>query len=494
VLFNLLLNTACNYPDQIAFQSKSETVSYSQLLKASLSLANLVFARNLESGSSVAYFLPNGTAFMATVFAVAHQGLVSVPLNVQYKESELLTFIENAQSKLLITNSSNSTLCKEIINKLKHQCELVVIDSALHFNGDQETTDDQIPVSIDPDFAALYQFSTGSTGTPKRVMRTHQQLLNEADNFHETVKTSHEDRILAIAPFFHAHGFGNCVLAAVKVGATLVGGVSLDRRKKVIKTLLEEKVSIFPGVPFMFSILADAPSITPIDLPDLRLAFSAGAQLGEFTYRNFEEKYGVQIKQLYGSTETGSMFINMDSTDGEKWQSVGKPMQSVTFKILDEEGLECADNTVGEIVVKSNAATHGYADLAEVNKKTFKDGWYWTGDLGKTDSEGNLYITGRKKLFINVAGNKVDPGEIEAKIMEHPKVEEVVVLGIKGKYGLEKIKAVIVSKQACEACEIREWCQGKVADFKIPRIIEFRDEIPKSPLGKVLRKYLIDNI
>ena len=138
--------------------------------------------------------------------------------------------------------------------------------------------------------------------------------------------------------------------------------------------------------------------------------------------------------------------------------------------------------------------TTGYANLPEATKTSFIDGEFWSGDLGKKDSYGNIYITGRKKLFINAAGNKVDPGEIEKLLLTLPKIKEAVVLGIKGSYGLESIKAVIVADGECDEQEIRDWCQGKIADFKIPRIIEFRDEIPKSPLGKVLRKYLIEAI
>jgi long-chain acyl-CoA synthetase len=290
---------------------------------------------------------------------------------------------------------------------------------------------------------------------------------------------------------FHAHGFGNCLLAAVRVGATIVALESFNRQD-VLDALLHKGISVFPGVPFMFSILADSPSISGAELPALRLAFSAGAPLAQKTFDSFMQKFGVPVRQLYGSTETGSVAINLGSTEGDLWGSVGQPMRNVEVKIVDEQGQPAGVDQTGEIVILSPAMTRGYANLEDVNRDTFRDGHFWSGDLGRIDADGNLFISGRKKLFINVGGNKVDPAELEALIATHPSVTESVVLGIGGGHSQEIIKAVVVCKQDCSAEEIREWCRGKVADFKVPRIVEFRDEIPRSPLGKILRKYLQD--
>jgi long-chain acyl-CoA synthetase len=256
-------------------------------------------------------------------------------------------------------------------------------------------------------------------------------------------------------------------------------------------TVLKTKgITIFPGLPFIFSILADSNSITKVELTDLKLAFTAGAPLSQKIFEGFKNKFGVPLRQLYGSTETGSISINLGKTDDGLWESVGKPMHGVTVMIMSEEGQLLPPCNIGEVVVHSAAMTHGYAGSVEVNREAFRDGYFWSGDLGKLDSDGNLFITGRKKQFINVGANKVDPKEIEELLNTHPSIQESVVLGIPGLYGDEIVKAVLVLNEKLDAEIVKDWLRGKIADFKIPRVIEFRQEIPRSPLGKILRKHL----
>lgn len=487
MLFDLLANTAKQLPSKAAIIDAEGELSYHQLYASSVNLAEELKQHGVLEGTPVAIVLPNSRDFLIAVYAIVYLGAIAVPLNPQYKAAEITTYLDDAKAKVVLSSEAFKTLCQNAVDALHFDCTCITDIQKKHEATELSDFHHQ---TFDGD--GLYQYSTGSTGTPKRVVRTQRDMANEALNFHLTVNTHSDDRILAVAPFFHAHGFGNCLLAAVQVGATLIAPGPFEKRERVLKSLLEDGITLFPGVPFMFSILADAPSITKTELPSLRLAFSAGAQLNQETYDSFLTKFNVPIKQLYGSTETGSMTINLGSTEGDLWQSVGQPIRNVAVSIVDERGQAIETGEVGEVVIQSNAMTRGYANLDEVNKSTFVNGQFFTGDLGKLDSQGNLFITGRKKLFINAAGNKVDPGEIESKILQHPKVDEVVVVGLKSAYGLETIKAVIVTNDTCEGQEIKEWCQGKMADFKIPRVVEFRSEIPKSPLGKVLRKYLLE--
>jgi long-chain acyl-CoA synthetase len=159
-------------------------------------------------------------------------------------------------------------------------------------------------------------------------------------------------------------------------------------------------------------------------------------------------------------------------------------------RIFREDGGEADINEVGEIAVKSPSMTTGYYGLVEETKRVFRNGYYFTGDLGKIDEEGYIYIVGRKKLIINVAGNKVDPIEVENLLLNHPKIKEAVVLGVKDNQGNESVKAVIVPRGNMVAKEVYDYCKGHISDFKIPRIVEFRDQIPKSPTGKILREHL----
>jgi long-chain acyl-CoA synthetase len=171
---------------------------------------------------------------------------------------------------------------------------------------------------------------------------------------------------------------------------------------------------------------------------------------------------------------------------------VGTPVGEVRVQILDDDGVGVEAGEVGEVAVSSPALTGGYSDMDELNKVAFKDGFFRTADLGRLDEEGRLYITGRKKLLIEVGGYKVDPIEVEDVVIAHPKIREAVVVGVAGEIpGEEVVKAVVVLSEDCEERELLDFCQDRLANFKVPRMVEFRDEIPRSPLGKVLRKYLV---
>lgn len=485
MLYSMFAATAENYGQQTAVISPTETLSFQQIQQRVLTFAAALYSNNLQIGDRVVLLLPNGPDFIAATFAIAYCGGVVVPLNTAYKSEELCNYLADAQPRIVICDDVFGDSVRAVIDQLTLSCTVL--------NTSQPSESCSAPAAeVEPSACALYQYSTGSTGKPKRVMRSFSDLVNEATNFKTSAQTSTEDRILAVAPFFHAHGFGNCVLAGAASGATLVTLPNFKSRKKVMTTLRERRITIFPGVPFMFSILADAPSLDKEPLPELRLAFSAGAALDENTFQKFLAKYDVPIRQLYGSTETGAMSLNTGSTAGDKWRSVGKALANVHITIRDETDALLPANVTGEIVIHSNAMTRGYANLAEATRESFRDNQFYTGDLGYLDTDGYLTITGRKKFFINAAGNKVDPGEIEQLIAAHPNVGEVVVVGVKSEYGLEVIKAAVVAKGPITEQDIRDCCIGKVADFKVPRIIEFREEIPKSPLGKVLRKYLIE--
>ena len=278
---------------------------------------------------------------------------------------------------------------------------------------------------------------------------------------------------------------GCCLIAAVRNGATLV---FLDdshpfvlSRRRALDLLEGEAVTVFPGVPFTFRLLAEAPG--EADLSALRLCFSAGTALPRPTFDAFAVRFGVPIRQLYGSTETGTLTVNLDDDPAASFASVGKPVGEVRVEIRDDD----------EIAVSSPAMTQGYLGLDELNRHVFRDGWYLTGDLGRIDDEGRLFVSGRKKLLIEVAGHKVDPIEVEDVVASHPKVREAVVVAVAGGTGGEEtVKAVVVAGDGCGEQEVIEFCRARLANFKVPRVVEFRDEIPKSPLGKILRKYLVD--
>jgi long-chain acyl-CoA synthetase len=207
--------------------------------------------------------------------------------------------------------------------------------------------------------------------------------------------------------------------------------------------------------------------------------------------QQFYENFGIYVRQLYGSTETGTISVNLSSDIERSLDSVGTPIGGVEVEVLTDDGRIAKPGEMGECAVKSPATIKGYEGLDEVNKAVFRNGYFFTGDLGKRDEEGLLYLVGRKKFFINRGGYKIDPHEIEEILESHPRVEEAVAIGVPTPFGDEKVKAVIVLNGPCKEEEIVEYCRGKIADFKIPSLVEFRESLPKSPTGKIRRTLLI---
>jgi long-chain acyl-CoA synthetase len=326
------------------------------------------------------------------------------------------------------------------------------------------------------------------------MVRTNRNLTAEAAQFAATVRVTEHDVILGVVALFHAHGLGNALLAAVHSGATLV--VGSFERDATLAAIEREHVTLFPAVPFIFHTLARTRRAERADLGSLRLCFSAGAPLTGETFDLFLERFGHPVRQLYGCSEAGSVTINLDDDAKGTWDSVGRPMQGIELAVLDEGGLRRVRDADGEILFRSRALTAGYVghDPAAPDSP-FTGGWFRTGDVGRLDDGGNLYVTGRTKLFISTSGYKVDPFEVEAVLRERAGVADVVVVGTSGDHGEEIVKAVVVPTPDADRDQLRDEllvaCRQRLAPFKIPRVVEFREAIPRSPLGKILRKYLV---
>ncbi len=295
------------------------------------------------------------------------------------------------------------------------------------------------------------------------------------------------EKILFTLPISHTYALGNFI-AAIKSAMTcyLQGDFN---RKKVTQIIEKEKITIYPCVPFILNVLSES-NIDPKSFKSLKLVISAGAPLSIEVFDKFSEKFGIHPRQLYGSSETGVISINLEKDITSTLGSVGKPVKGVTVKIIREDGEEADTDEKGEIIVKSETMTTGYDNMPEETKEIFKNGFYYTGDLGYVDKHGLIYIKGRKKLMINISGNKVDPTEVENILSSHPKVKEAAVIGITHQSSHESIKAFIVCNEKTEKGEIIVYLKNKIVDYKIPNIIEFVENIPKSPTGKILRNKL----
>jgi len=483
----LFLSSVKNFPDRTAIVEDNKRVSYRELGSMVDSFSSFLISKGINKGDTVAILLPNSIEFVIAFFSIASLGAVSVPVNTAFKKEEIAFYINHCSANLVITQEKLKPIAMEAVSD-KNSSLLVVKGANPEWVFTTAENISLPEISIEPNDEAIYLYSTGSTGKPKRVSRTHLNLVALADNHTETAGWTEEDKILFAVPISHTYGFGNFI-SSIKIGGLIVV-LDVFNRNEVLDILEEEFITVFPAVPVMLDVLAKTYIAEPKDLSSLKLVISAGAPLSERIFHSFFEKYGIYPRQLYGSSETGVISINLGDDIENTFNSVGRHVRNVEVKILGEDGREAGVDEVGEITVKSPSMTRGYFGLPEETKKVFRDGYYFTGDLGRIDPEGFIYIVGRKKFFINISGNKVDPSEVENFLIRHPKVKEAVVLGITDSDGYERVKAVLVVDKGVSKKEILESCKDEIAEFKIPRIIEFRDELPRSPTGKVLREEL----
>jgi len=497
-LFRCLARNASNNQGRdLAVVQNGRQTSYAELVENASEFCEHLETAGVQPGDGVAAILGNTTDFLVAAFGVWKRGAVLVPLNPQLHEAELLKYVSGTSVRAVITSVRNRAVGEALQAKCAQIQGLWLFRAGTHerVQGGQTDARSRIPdsapseVNVEPDWPAIIQYSTGSTGYPKRVSRLHGQLTGEFQSVVSVVKATRGDRILGVAPFFHSHGLMNSAVLALLSGGTLYP-VETFFQRDVARLIESERISVFPGVPFMFQLLADLKERHKFST--LRCVISAGAPLSDQTAQAFQQAYNIGIRQLYGSTETGVVCIGRGWDGASDPGTVGPPIPGVSVRVVDDGGRTVAQGTEGHIEIKSPFAAYGYDTVSEASESHFEAGSFYPGDLGRVTSSGEIVVSGRYRGFINVSGSKVDPSEVEAVLLELAQVQEVVVFGIPDGAAGERIKAVLVASADVTQAEIRGHCMRRLADFKHPRIIEFRKELPKSPLGKILRKYLMD--
>lgn len=502
-LDKLLRDVVQAYPTKTAIVYDRARLNYQQLYNRIVGFSQGLRSLGIQTSDCVMVVLPNCPEFVISFYAIAKLQAIALPLNPMFKASEIQYYAEDSQAKIIITDQARAEVCRQAIAQLDRPIKLIITDNvqsgSSYFYHLIHTLNPDLEKPSTYEGDVIYQYSSGSTGRPKKLCRTQNNIFHQAVNCITTLNVTATDNILAIVPLYHAYGFGECMLTAMSTGATLVileptlqDGKPVEtpllfRREHILNLIEWEQVSILPMVPYIASILATTPEENNVS--SLRLCLSAGNFLSRDVFDKFRQKFGIPLRQLYGCTEAGAVCVNLEEEGDFPHDSIGKPMHNVEILIVDENGEECPRETVGELVIKSQTLTQGYHHIPELNREVFVGGCFLTGDVGKKDEKGRIYLVGRKKLFIDTGGNKVDPIEVEDVLHQHPNVKEAVVVGCQDFEGVEIIKAVIVLKGNCREQDIIAYCQERLADFKVPRSVEFRTSLPKDPIfGKIKRK------
>jgi len=348
-------------------------------------------------------------------------------------------------------------------------------------------------VERDLDEPAVLLYTSGTTGKPKGVKLTHRNFFSQChDVAAELVPMTADDRIVGVLPLYHVYGLANGLVSSVFFGCSF-GLVPQYTPTALLDTIRNIRATILIAIPSMYMHLLQLAYARKTEMPrTLRISVSGGAPLAHKTLADFERVFDTRIFEGYGLTETTSAVSMNRSGEEFKPGSIGPPSSGVEMRVVDEEDNEVPDESEGEIVIRGQVVTPGYWNLPDETAQTIRNGWLHTGDLGHRDRDGYFFITDRKKDLIIRGGFNISPREVEEVLFEHPQVEDAAVVGVPDKRGDEVVKAFIVAKNGTELTEseLTEYCTRNLADYKVPRRIEFRSSLPKSQTGKVLRKEL----
>lgn len=356
----------------------------------------------------------------------------------------------------------------------------------------------EIAVEVDPvEDVALLQYTGGTTGFPKAAMLTHRNLIAN------TLMCAHwmyrcqkgEEVILGVLPFFHVYGMTTIMNLSIMQAYKMILLPKFDV-ETVLKTIEKKKPTLFPGAPTMYIALLNHPTLANYDLSSIKVCISGSAPLPVEVQQKFEQITGGKLIEGYGLTEASPVTHSNFLWDGERIKgSIGVPWPDTEAKIVSlETGEEANVNEIGELVVRGPQVMKGYWNQPFETESVLRDGWLYTGDMGYMDERGYFFIVDRKKDMIIASGYNIYPREVEEVLYEHPKVQEAVVIGVPDEYRGETVKAFIVLKEGmqCTEEELNQFMRSRLAAYKVPRIYEFRKELPKTAVGKILRRALAE--
>ncbi|MBI3676500.1 MAG: AMP-binding protein [Proteobacteria bacterium] len=465
-------------------------------LKQAISQLCEILAAHASDRQRVALLLGNSALFAAALLSVFTRQGRAVLLNPHLTAGEVEKAMAVTGASLLLapTDYPAERELSALRPHLLHEISLSTIGSLKLWHvgdgGAQSTPRNR--EFVDPlNREFIVQFTSGVSGVPLAVSRSYEQAEDEVANFVARVRLSKDDVIVAAVPLFHSYGLFAGLMASLRAEASLIimpGFSPADLADVVTR----HRPTIFLGVPLMYEVLSRTPSAKAIDFSSFRLLLSAGAPLLAEIAQKFEERFGKNISQLYGSTEAGMISLNFGDGVSASPTSVGVPLKDRHVRIVDADGADVPYGEEGEIILSSPATAKAYLGRPEISAKKFRDGWYFTGDIGRRDTAGYLTITGRKSSFINVGGLKVDPSEVELSILASNEALECAVVGLERPQFGEIIRAYVVLKPAGDLERVRAHCRAHLASFKMPREFHAVGTLPRSATGKVLRKYLIE--
>jgi long-chain acyl-CoA synthetase len=481
-----LLDTAARDEAHPALRMDDAVLTFGEFRDAALKVAAGLHARGVEPGDRVGLVLPNVVSFPVVFYGALLAGAAVVPMNPLLKAREVEYYLRDSGAKVVVALAPAEPVV-EAAGTVGIDAVTVgpVLPEELMAGGALDAAVDR----ADDDLAVIL-YTSGTTGPPKGAELTHANLAGNARTTAETLlESTTDDVVMGCLPLFHVFGLTCGLNTTVLRGSTLTLIPRFDGAK-ALSVIERDKVTIFEGVPTMFSAMLLSDDAGKVDVSSLRLCVSGGSAMPVEVMRSFEETFGCIILEGYGLSETSPVASFNHPHAERKPGSIGTPIAGVEMRLVDDDGKDVRAGEVGEIAIRGENVMKGYWQRPEDTEKSIPDGWFRTGDLARQDDDGYFFIVDRKKEMIIRGGYNVYPREIEEALYEHPAVAEAACIGIAHPELGEEVAAAVALKPGASADveELRNFVKERVAAYKYPRQLWLVDALPKGPTGKILRR------
>ncbi|EOM74988.1 acyl-CoA synthetase [Rhodococcus rhodnii] len=488
-------------PERPAITFDGETLTYRAFQQRIDRVAAVLAAGGVAAGDRVGYLGFNHVAFLESMLGAARIGAIFVPLNFRLTGSELAWILTDAGVHTLVADGDRAAIVDPALAETPVQRAIVVDDGA---PGDRWESyaalvgaHDPITAAavVDPSDVALIMYTSGTTGRPKGAMLTHSNFFQNNVNGLLAMDSSRDDVTLVGAPLFHIGGLNVTTLVTLQKGGHVVLMPAFDPAA-ALRMIAEHRITTMFGVPAMFLFMAQLPEFEEADLSSLRFLVCGGAPVPEPLIRRYGDR-GIPFAQGYGLTETAplALVMSVDETS-RKIGAAGKTTCMLSdVRVVDPDGADVAVGQNGEVCVRGPQVMAGYWRNPEATARAIdEDGWFHTGDLGRVDEDGYVYVIDRIKDMIITGGENVYPAEVESVLYDHPAVAEVAVIGLPDDTWGESVTAVVATGGAdLDLDDLARFARERLAGYKVPRRLEFVDALPRNPSGKILKFVLREN-
>jgi len=487
-LADLLTDSSIAHPQRTAVRQDDLTLSYADLDAASARVAGLLRAKGVEPGDRVGIMLPNVLQFPSCYFGTLRAGAVVVPMNPLLKEREVSFYLRDSGARVVLAWHEFADAAHAGAEQADAEC-ILVEPGAFESLAARCEPPAGVAERGDSDTAVIL-YTSGTTGTPKGAELTHRNLRRNVEASVALFGIDERSVTLGALPFFHAFGQTCALNATVAVGGCLTLLPRFDAGK-ALEMIERDGVTIFEGVPTMYAAMLDHPHAADADTSTLVVCVSGGAAMPVEVMRAFEQRFGCQVLEGYGLSET-SPLATFNRRDRERRPgSIGLPIEGVELRVADDDGAPLPAGERGELMIRGHNVMKGYWRHPDATADAIDpDGWFHTGDIARIDADGYWFIVDRKKELVIRGGFNVYPREIEEVIYEHPAVREAAVIGVPHETLGEEVAAAIALKAgfSVTAAELRAYVKQRVAAYKYPRHVWILDELPKTPTGKILKR------